>query len=77
MKFITQYPYGEYVLFDYNFAEFYDKDDNVVGISMILNDGVGGYDLQITGFESKADTSVFKAEKDGFKVQTAEEYLAS
>lgn len=56
---------------------FYDKDDNVVGISMILNDGVGGYDLQITGFESKADTSVFKAEKDGFKVQTAEEYLAS
>ena len=56
---------------------FYDKDENVTGISVITNDGVGGYDIQITGFESKADTSVFKDSKDGFKLQTAEEYLAS
>lgn len=56
---------------------FYDKDENVTGISVIKNDGVGGYDIQITGFESKADTSVFKDSKDGFKLQTAEEYLAS
>lgn len=30
MKFITQYPYGGYILFDYNFAEFYDEDDNLI-----------------------------------------------
>ena len=54
---------------------FYNKDEAVVGISVILKDGVTGYDIQITGFEERADTSVFKTEKSGFKVQTAEEYL--
>lgn len=56
---------------------FYDKDNNVVGISVITNDGINGYDIQITGFENKADTSVFNTEKEGFKLKTADEYLAS
>lgn len=56
---------------------FYNTDEDVVGISVILNDGINGYDIQITGFEEKADKSVFKTEKTGFKIQTAEEYLKS
>ena len=56
---------------------FYGKDGNVVGMSVILESGVQGYDVHITGFKEEADSSVFKTTKDGFKVQTAEEYLAS
>ena len=48
---------------------FYDKDNNVVGISVITNDGIGGYDIQITGFESKADTSVFSTDIEGFRIK--------
>lgn len=56
---------------------FYDKNSNIIGISVILESGLEGYDIHITGFDDKADESVFKTTKDGFKVQTAEEYLAS